>query len=613
MTNLLQKSHLMATVLLGGFSICAMADNVKVKTAAELEAAIQSNRTIEITADIDISNVISIKNISNLTIVSDFYELNGQEKTAIFDIENSTVRIDGVVFADALRKQSSDGEAVRGGAIRVSKGELTVVGCEFNNNKVVATTKEENFYGGGAINADEAVVNIGGLGKYEGVVFDGNEGYQGGAIMLRNCKGLIQNCEFKSNHAFPSVKNISDDAVRGGGAILVRWEGDKNNARKLDIFKCKFSNNTAKRYGGAIVFWAGGGDKSNELLDEHKFTVQGCSFVGNKTLIMDEEGINKDCGGGAISVSPGRAVTVNIFTSTFYKNSARNNGGAIDIRDEKDGDGDINCMTNVNIVNCTIAGNSISNDGGGNGGGLRMRTTTRNGLPTVNFSLVNTIIVANKSKKDTAGDNLNNSDFRFQSDGEVIKNFKRVENCVIRDCNDRANAKSPLLREDFVLKNNFWNTEWTEDASQTMVDPNANRIFEGSESFGDDGNIIPDGIFDEKLGIFWLSNSTENHATQYVSLAGTADDVAKEFGINTDQLGNVYDRNYIGAVNLLNGENEDRSYDADLDIPAAIETIVSNISSTTDAYFYTISGTRVVAPSQPGMYIHNGKKFIIKK
>lgn len=611
MRNLLQSRHLVATFLLAGASIGAMADNVTVTNAEELEAALKSGNEVTVKGTITLDHVIDIKDVTKLTIVGG--TISGGNKTALFNIENSYVTIDGTTLKNALRLQQEE-EEVRGGAIKVSGGMLTVVGASFEDNEVRAVNVEENFYGGAAINADGTYLDI------DDTYFAGNKGYHGGAMMLRNCRGIIQNCEFEENEAAPSVNEVRDGNVRGGGAILVRWEGDANKARKLTVFKCKFVNNHATRFGGAIHFWAGGGDKdeaAQALVDDNVFTVQSCSFQGNYTYKLDE--VNEDCGGGAIEFALARPVTVNVFASSFYGNSSRNNGGAIDINDEKE-DG---CLAKANIVNCTIAGNYITNDGGGNGGGLRMRKIPNgDGSRGLDFALVNTIIVGNKSKADNPGDNLANSDFRLQE--ACLPHFNRIQNCIIRDLNDRNNVNSPMLPEGHVIEHNFWNTDMEDPRTGEKInDPNSNRIFAGSVEFGtEDGNVIPEGIFDENNGIFWLGENTAEGHIYMVAEYGDADEIAAEYGIKVDQLGNELDRNFVGAANLLWGENEDNSYNEELDVPIIVEeapevpevgetgivSVKDNAKAADNAY-YTISGVRVAQPTK-GLYIHNGKKVI---
>lgn len=47
-------------------------------------------------------------------------------------------------------------------------------------------------------------------------------------------------------------------------------------------------------------------------------------------------------------------------------------------------------------------------------------------------------------------------------------------------------------------------------------------------------------------------------------------------------------------------------------VPAGIEAVVSVPTKATDPYYYTLSGQRLMKPTQRGIYIHNGKKIMIK-
>ena len=49
-------------------------------------------------------------------------------------------------------------------------------------------------------------------------------------------------------------------------------------------------------------------------------------------------------------------------------------------------------------------------------------------------------------------------------------------------------------------------------------------------------------------------------------------------------------------------------------VVTAIEnTTITAVKKTTDDAWYSITGVRISKPAQPGLYIHNGKKVIIRK
>lgn len=573
----------MSVLLLGG-SFIALANDVTVSSQAELETALQGDNTITVKGTITLDRRLSIV---GKTITISGGTISGAGKTPIFDIVNSNVTISGVTFKDALNKQVGD-EEVKGGAIKMQGGTLIVKESEFVNNKVELTSWEENFWGGGAINAENTVIYI------RDTEFTGNVGYHGGALTLNNVTGLVWGCTFDENEA--TALDATEDKVLGGGAMMVHWDSQRDVEKKLSVFKCKFNGNSAARRGGAIYLYAESGDvpasADDDFSDNNIFTVQGCSFVGNHTMTFDE--VDKDCSGGAIGLYMSRPITTNIFTSTFYNNSARNNGGAIDVEDAHAD----KVLCKLNMVNCTIAGNYITNDGGGNGGGLRMRkySVNNDGTPAMAFNLVNTIIVANKGKDES------NSDFRTQN--ECLDGIKQIRNCVIRDLNDRNLIQGSNIEVICSWYNN----------DQDLGDPNANRLF-AYMGMWEDSNVIPNDLFDFNNGVFYLRDSYQDNPVMIMAESGDcdADEYAAGYGIYTDQLGWPLNRNYIGAASLLEGEFPDDNVDEDLDVPAGIKEVpVATPAAAKADVWYTLSGMRVADLTKPGLYIHGGKKVVIK-
>ena len=207
--------------------------------------------------------------------------------------------------------------ALSGGAVRTSKGTVTLTGCILSGN----TAND-----GGAVSAVGAVTAA-------GCAFIGNAAYYGGAVGTSSFTAT--DCVFSGNK------------VNGqGGAI---WTSDAITASD-----CTFSENKAKESGGAI--FSGGsvtvtnckctGNTANELggmvnlSGSGAFTAIQCSFIGNMadiggTVNAPDSVVATSCAfagnmatkGGAVNAG-GLIIAVN---SSFVGNSTADvHSGAID-------------------------------------------------------------------------------------------------------------------------------------------------------------------------------------------------------------------------------------------------------------------------------------------
>lgn len=558
----------MSAAMLMGFACAASAANQTVTDAAGLKAAIeqaQDGDVITIDGTITMAEPIAIKGKTGLTIKGG--TLDGDNKTLIFNISGkSQVTIEDMVFQNAFHQGEKAGEE-KGGAIRVEGGSLTINDCEFVNNHVSYNMLSDNGYpanwnGGGAIHATDVELNV------KNTLFENNSGHHGGALTFWNSYGTFEECVFKGNDAKLPEDLINGTDTHGGGAVFVRW--DNGTPKTFKFLNCAFTENSAPRMGGALEFMTGA-DSSTKDYKNNKLIVQGCSFVGNKTLTTE---ITERGRGGAIELSAERALTVDILASTFANNITRNNGGAIDLNAaEKEGH-----YVRLNIVNCTITGNKITNDGGGNGGGIYLQRLPKMGDTQVTeVNVINTIIAGNKGVLSGAE---TNSDFRIQNGntpyGECIKNLR---NCLIRDLNQRENLEVYDINYEGTKCGNGDGFDFGVTAG--LLDPDA--LF---------GEMVDDSYFPLKADCYAVTNKMSD-----------ADALAAEFGLTTDQLGQTLNRNLIGAVSLLEGETPGTT---------GIKEVVTEEMENTDDSYYTIGGVRVSKPSKPGIYIHKGKKFVVR-
>jgi hypothetical protein len=97
-----------------------------------------------------------------------------------------------------------------------------------------------------------------------------------------------------------------------------------------------------------------------------------------------------------------------------------------------------------------------------------------------------------------------------------------------------------------------------------------------------------------------LDEETEyNGKKGYYSLEVPADFLTGCFVINNGEAGSTLQ----GETVYVNGK-----------VVTAIEnTTITAVKKTTDDAWYSITGVRISKPAQPGLYIHNGKKVIIRK
>lgn len=563
--------------MLMGFAYTASAENQTVTDAAGLKAAIEQAEKGDV---ITVNGTIKVEetiNLDNDVITIQGGTLDGSGKCLILRAENnSQLTLKDMTLQNGNHKDDNDQE--KGGAVRIQGGTLTVENCKFINN-TVDQTHAAQWNGGGAFWACDCEVNV------KDTEFEGNTGYHGGAVSLLHGRGVFDNCTFTGNEAtVVDQSKISDEAIKGGGAVFVRWESA--DPRTLTFTNCKFYDNKAKRLGGAICFVTGG-DEATKDYENNILTIQGCVFKGNSTLYQHAD----QCRGGALDLYLECAAKVNVFASTFYNNITNNKGGAIEIEQtKKDGH-----VAEVNIVNCTISRNYITNDGGGNGGGVMndRRPFNEDGTQATYVNVVNTIFSGNKGNyKPEDGTDGGNSDFRVQADDDVFKSITMLRNCLIRDLNDVEYIDKP-------------------DQTECQIDRLAELISIDGLKVGNapnhpeisvqDALLEPTALFGEWTDDSYLPLKADGYAA--LNPAADADELAAEFGLYTDQLGQTLNRNLVGAVSLLVGETP---------IPSAIDEVVVEEVENTDESYYTISGVRVSKPSQPGIYIHKGKKIVIR-
>lgn len=217
--------------------------------------------------------------------------------------------------------------ALKGGAIFIVVNNTNVYECNFTNNSAFNFTNMQGL--GGAIYLENATdsefvkcnfkdntasVNGGAIDWHEGCVdgaidecsfTDNSAASNGGALFWFGEGGIIKNSNFTNNRANGTVSCVMGNSG-DGGAIM--WTGSNGT-----VDNCIFTDNYAKAHGGAVYLRAvpGRADCYNN------------SFINSKF-----EDNRADIDGGAIHFNDG-ADLGNIKSSSFTNNSAKNNGGAV--------------------------------------------------------------------------------------------------------------------------------------------------------------------------------------------------------------------------------------------------------------------------------------------
>jgi len=156
----------------------------------------------------------------------------------------------------------------------------------------------------------------------------GEDSRGGGILFLGNSGAVIEDCVFEGNRA-------------GAGAAI--WlNNDFSVSLKPTIRRCRFVDNYAARWGGAIG-----------NLNQSDIRVEDCFFENNRADVGFQASDDTHRGGGAFYSSNGPARLINCV---FFGNQSAQNGGAVAI----EGGGN-----QITMINCTFSANTAGWIGGG--------------------------------------------------------------------------------------------------------------------------------------------------------------------------------------------------------------------------------------------------------
>ena len=212
-----------------------------------------------------------------------------------------------VDLSDAVAVFNGNKSIVDGGAIYNDTDAVLKIGdAKFINNHASYDSWDSEGYGG-------AIFALGDLDivstKANGVIFSNNAAFSGGAVYGSKNSNMgmnIENALFDGNHAIADAGALG---IFNNAMSKVTGTVFRNNTVAVSVDNLIVQDDIKEADGGGAIQL--GGTASATLTDTH--------FVGN------ESGVR----GGAISARHGKDYELNVSKSSFTKNIAGTNGGAI--------------------------------------------------------------------------------------------------------------------------------------------------------------------------------------------------------------------------------------------------------------------------------------------
>ena len=250
-------------------------------------------------------------NVRNLTLADSYYD--AEAGGAIYAQENSTINVDNVDFI---------GNVSDGGAIHAQQGSyITVDNSNFINNDGASISDKE--YATGAI----SLFAFGEL-RITNSHFEGNKGFNGGAIHVTSSDLFVENSTFVDNDSTPGKDRINyipgaGGAIYADAATVPRdekfygllpeheLEGEQEGG-VISVNNSHFEGNRASGQGGAMALW---GYSQDQVI------------VTNNTVIDNEVILNKDNmaeGGGIWLMGYGT-----VENNTITNNRSEDKGGGL--------------------------------------------------------------------------------------------------------------------------------------------------------------------------------------------------------------------------------------------------------------------------------------------
>lgn len=225
--------------------------------------------------------------------------------------------------------------ANRGAGMYVEGSTVEVIGCRFENNRLIA-----GGHGGGmyALASEVEVLNS---------AFLENRANRGAGIAAVNSTGIIHHCDFLENittggssfsgggiYSSSSIFDIANCEFRGNGGGSGAGMHIESGSHHT-ITNCHFEDNVTSGQGGAMA------------INSSSPTIQNCQFINNRIVNTSPFAWTT---GGAIMNANGSPIIINCH---FDGNDARGGGAAM-----SDSGG-----ANMNILHCTFVNNTAYGGG----------------------------------------------------------------------------------------------------------------------------------------------------------------------------------------------------------------------------------------------------------
>ena len=431
--------------------------NLSISSLTDLANLIKTSSEIKLEKDYayngsEIKDGIVID--KNIVIDGDGHSIDGGKLARIFNITAENVILKNLKLINGYVDNDY------GGAILSTCNNLTLINCSFINNfayygGAVSTTGDITLTGcelKDNLAVEGTVYSDGGYATLKDSDFSGNHAIlYGGAVSLKNCYEVIENCTFTDNTAY-----------EGAGIYSKKSEGY--------IKDSIFERNTAEVQGGAMHL--------NSAID-----IENCIFTKN----IVNSNIHPQEGGGAIFLNASGAT---IKKSSFTDNSGNLYGGAVflimgDVTIEdstftnnhltpnySNHGGAIHSNGNVNIMNCNFENNSADNGGvlSSNGGNICITNSKISKSSAENggaLSVTNTYV------------ELENIQFNHNSgeNGGVLKldgNSASIKNCEFLNNTAEIGGCLYLSGDEFTITNcnftdNHVNTTWVANGAAAYI------------------------------------------------------------------------------------------------------------------------------------------------